>query len=347
MILGSSMDLEKSKIAVYAITKKGAKIGKKIKEEISCDLFLPERIAEMYSAKSFKRLSDLISDTFRKYDAHIFIMASGIVVRTIARHIGSKYEDPLVCIISQDGRYCISLLCGHRGANELARKISELIGAEPVITTGTEISGIPSIELIAEKEGMRIENREALKKVCLAIIEGEEIQVFDPEKRLPEEIPGKRINVEEEWKEEIPGIWVSWKHTKISEKKLILRPRCLIVGIGLNRGTDPEEVWSLIKEVFEENRLSLRSIKAIATVEEKKEERAVHEVAKKIDVPVFFLPSEKLKNIHVKTPSFFSKKYTGIESVCEASAIAAAKNGRLIVPKKKGKNVTVAVSLEY
>ena len=52
--------------------------------------------------------------------AIVGIMASGIMVRAIAPHVASKYEDPAVIVVDDAGRYVISLLVGARGRRQPA-----------------------------------------------------------------------------------------------------------------------------------------------------------------------------------------------------------------------------------
>jgi cobalamin biosynthesis protein CbiG len=84
-------------------------------------------------------LPALVAEAFGEYEGLVFVMASGIVVRMIAPHVRSKYEDPAVVVLDDARRYAISLLSGHEGgANRLAYRVAAATGAEPVITTGTE-----------------------------------------------------------------------------------------------------------------------------------------------------------------------------------------------------------------
>ena len=72
---------------------------------------------------------------------HPFFSATGIAVRTIAPFVVSKKTDPAVVVIDEQGSYAISLLSGHLGgANELTEFAAESIGAQPVITTGTDVN---------------------------------------------------------------------------------------------------------------------------------------------------------------------------------------------------------------
>lgn len=84
-------------------------------------------------------LAELVGSLWSTHAALVFVMASGIAVRSIAPWVASKYEDPAAVVLDDAGRFAISLLAGHEGgANALAEDIAELTGAVPVITTGTE-----------------------------------------------------------------------------------------------------------------------------------------------------------------------------------------------------------------
>ncbi len=56
-------------------------------------------------------------------------------------------SDPAVVVMDEGGRFAISLLSGHLGgANKLAQTVAKLIGATPVITTATDVQGLPAID---------------------------------------------------------------------------------------------------------------------------------------------------------------------------------------------------------
>ena len=94
-------------------------------------------------------------------------MATGIVVRVIAPYIKNKYTDPAVVVVDENERFAISLLSGHEGgANNLAIRVANSLGAEPVITTASE-----SRRNIVIGIGCRrgIEKKEILKAVRCAL----------------------------------------------------------------------------------------------------------------------------------------------------------------------------------
>ncbi len=80
-----------------------------------------------------------IKKIFDEYDGLIFIAALGIVVRLVSPFVKNKIGDPAVICVDTAGRSAISVLSGHEGeANNLAYLTAGYLGAQPVITTGTE-----------------------------------------------------------------------------------------------------------------------------------------------------------------------------------------------------------------
>lgn len=76
---------------------------------------------------------------YRQHSAWILIMACGIAVRFVEGMIGDKREDPAVVVVDESCRYAIALLGGHEGgANDLVVRVSNCLGAMPVVTTATE-----------------------------------------------------------------------------------------------------------------------------------------------------------------------------------------------------------------
>ncbi len=51
-----------------------------------------------------KKLSDFVGEIFSKFDYIVFIMATGIVVRSIAPYIISKFSDPAILVMDEKGK---------------------------------------------------------------------------------------------------------------------------------------------------------------------------------------------------------------------------------------------------
>ena len=341
--------------AVYALTPQGARLGKHLSDRLQADLFLPAHLAGTFGAIPFDRLTDSVAANFTCFPRQIYIAAAGIVVRMISPYLDSKERDPAVVVLDQEGKYVISLLSGHLGgANELAGEVALLTGGQAVITTATDTMGLPAFDVMARDRDLAIANIDAVKSVHMAILKGEYLRIFDSEDRLGlkdtnrHDFPVRWIVEEEEWIGGEPGVWVTWKN-KIpvnQEGLFVLHPRCLVAGIGCNKGTECREIMELIKTTLTEHNLACKSLKCLATIEAKKDEKGLLEAGKQLEMPLVFVQASELDSIEVPNPSGVVKKHMGVPSVCEASALLTSGKNRLLVPKTKSLNATIAVAME-
>jgi cobalt-precorrin 5A hydrolase len=129
-------------IALIAASEPGARLARGLRERFA----EPDRVSLWASRPYLPGLEvyegGLVELTGRLWPTHaaiVGVMASGIVVRAIAPHVDSKYEDPAVVVVDDAGRYAISLLSGHEGgANRLAEQIAAETQGQAVVTTGSE-----------------------------------------------------------------------------------------------------------------------------------------------------------------------------------------------------------------
>jgi len=344
------------KTAIYALTPQGAVLGRQMAEPLDADLFLPASIADAYDGSiAFDRLLAVVAKGFFLYPRQIFVTAAGIAVRAIAPHLKRKDRDPAVIVLDQKGEYVVSLLSGHLGgANELARQVARLTGGQAVITTATDTAGVPAIDLLAKERNLSIANLKAVKFINMALLEGKPIQVFDPEDRLGLKHPERAmfamawIGDQDQWITGHPGVWVTWKSHKADTEinRLILHPKCLVAGVGCNRGTTAREILHLIKNTFQDQGLSLGSLQCLTTIEAKRDEQGLLDAAEELDVVLMFFGKSDLESVKTPHPSSVVKKYMGVSSVCEATALLKSGKGKLLVPKTKSQNATLAVALE-
>ena len=344
---------QNDKIALWAITPKGALLARKIAESLpdarlhlSADLGIFD-----IPASCFERLSDAIVSDFHAYTGHVFIMSTGIVVRLIASCIQNKTTDPAVVVVDETGRHAVSLLSGHLGgANSLAIKVAGLTGAEPVITTATDVNQVPAIDLLAKQHNLFIENPEAIKNINMAFITGKKFYLHDPYKLLRDSLGSSNIltdfkKTQITGNEDMPGVFIDDTLTDLSKKMLILRPGSLVAGIGCNRNTTMKEIKEFFEKVLEESKLAIYSVIRIATINLKADELGLIALAKELNLPISFYNKDELNRADgIKSPSDMVEKHTGAKSVCEAAAILASKNGKLIVTKHSTRNVTVAIA---
>lgn len=127
-------------IAVIFVAEEGAQLAARIASALPEASLWAAREDLHADARVYEgTLNEHMGALWADHAAIVAVMATGIVVRSIAPWVASKYDDPAVVALDDAGRFAISLLSGHEGgANDLAEQLAELTGAVPVVTTGTE-----------------------------------------------------------------------------------------------------------------------------------------------------------------------------------------------------------------
>lgn len=334
--------------AIYALSAPGLELALRLAPELGAQVFAPARFAAG-AATPFESLSELMERTFAAFARHVFVGAAGIAVRAIAPHLQGKGVDPAVAVLDQAGRFAVSLVSGHMGgANELARELAALTGAQAVITTGTDVSGLPGVDELAARAGMSVENLQAVKAVSAALIEGRPVQVHDPEERLlgGEGAGGLLVPTRPEaWDPDAPGVWCHWRAGGAFPRTFRAYPRCLCLGLGSRKGTPAREIRAHVATVFAQSGLDLRSIGRVGTAEIKRADSGMCETLEGLGAEVVFFTADELAAVAAAGQSETVRRRVGTGSVCEAAALLLAQNGELVVPKAKGERVTCAVAL--
>lgn len=351
------------KVALISFTREGAFLCRKVAEGLmaaghECSAYGKELFAEEAAILPQRdSLDKWTADAFAHCDALIFVGASGIAVRAIAPYVKDKTEDPAVAVVDEKGKYAVSLLSGHLGgANDLVRSIAEITGAEPVITTATDVNGRFAVDEWAKRNHLQIGDRQLAKEISAAILNGEVVGVScsDPiEGQLPELLCyATEDRHQREGKstvcEDTPSIGFRisiFEGDGPFEKTLHLIPRTVTVGIGCRKGVSAEAVEELLDEVLKEQKLSAKAIERICSIDLKSEEPALKQLADKLGVPLQFFSAEELENLPGGfTASSFVNQITGVDNVCERAAVLGS-GGDLIVKKQARNGVTAAVAV--
>lgn len=337
----------RNKLAVWALTPGGAALAFRVKRAWkNADLFFPHRLEEGAETFRFASFSGKFAQVFTQYQGHYCIMATGIAVRALNGLLRDKAADPAVAAGDEAGRFVISLVSGHLGgANALTRELADLLGAEPVITTATDVNQVPAIDLIAKNQGLFMENPKAVRHVGMAFIKGQALPLHDPGNRVRPLLPPWLVAGETVFDPDKTGVYVDWRIQDLPGRVLVLRPPCLVAGIGCHRGVPRSDLEAFVREVFEKNRLSIHSLAGFVTVDRKADEPGLVELAAGLGVPLKCYGADELKTAAgVPNPSDLVNKHIGMKSVCEAAVILAASRDRLVLPKQTGKTMTLAVA---
>lgn len=174
------------KIAIFALTQAGSEIAAKLAEKIPGSMvIIPEKLRGAIEVKDSMQFfakgtfSQVLTEKWNKYSGHIFVMATGIVVRQIAKLLYDKTRDPAVVVCDEKGEYVISLLSGHiGGANRLAQFAAEILDGNAVITTATDVQGLMAFDEMAAVYGWGIANPAEIKVLNTMLLEGRKIAVF-------------------------------------------------------------------------------------------------------------------------------------------------------------------------
>lgn len=338
-------------IRVVALTPAGARVAERLCREMTdASCWLPAS-RPVPGAQTFDSLAAVFAEAFAQGISLVCIMAAGIVVRQVAPFLQGKDRDPAVVVVDEAGRFAVSLLSGHLGgANHLARRVAEILGGAPVITTATDVQGLPALDLLASEAGLVIENLSEVKEVSMALLSGQTVRLVDAEDVLAASLLQypDLFQREDDLEKALvadrgPAVYVGFHDRSWPPGWLRLRPRTLIAGVGCHKGTPAREILDFIGETFRQAGLSLLSLKALATIAAKKDEPGLKEAARRLNVELLWFTAEELAKVPVPHPSAQAVRHVGARSVSEAAALKATQ-GELLVPKQKSANVTVAVA---
>lgn len=349
------MNIE-SNIAFVSVTENGMNLALHISELLGeGHIYITEKLyKEKSNSDEIKliegKLSNFTSKLFNEYEVIVFIMATGIVVRSIAGHIKNKFEDPAIIVIDEQGKNVISLLSGHiGGANEITNYISKLINANPVITTATDVNDKSSLDMIAKKLNAYIDNfRENVKEVNYLLVSGKSIGIYiDGDYQVDTRgfITIKNINEFHRLNKLDKIIYITnKKDTEIKSEKIIkVIPRDIVIGMGCRRDTSFKEIINALEDLIDKYDIDKKSINKIGSIEVKSDEKGIIELARNLQVPFETIKIEDIKKIEDKfEKSEFVKKSIGVYSVSEPVAYILS-NKNLIVKKHKYKGITFSI----
>ena len=334
------------KIAIISVSKKGRKLAFDLKDKLDLDSTIIK--CDLYH-KNVKKCFPIL---FYEYDAIIAVMASGILIRSIAPLVESKVTDPAVINIDDNGKFVISALSGHLGgANELAGKVAGLIDATPVITTSTDVNKKLGIDVLAKDLYLSIDNTKEILHFNKAILEGREISLtvnpdmnfdylFDYLNNVTLEID---VSIEYS-----PKVNTDEIHVSFDDHEMTLKERKIVVGIGCRRGKECRFIYDGLKKSLDDLKILHSRVNLLASAEIKKDEKGILELSKKLNIPVEFVEIDKLKlfeSSDVSKSEFVYSKF-GIYGVCEPSAlIMAGFDSELIYKKTSYEGVTIAVAI--
>ena len=344
-------------IAVIAVSPQGITIAEQLKAEWQEQLTIFST-HQHSSVESIRNIKEHVDAHFGDYSAWVFIGAMGICIRTIAEHVQHKYHDPAVINIDSTGRFVVSVLSGHvGGANELTEHIASLLGAQAVVSTQTDNTGLWALDLFSRKYGWaQVNNMGGLNKPIALYTNGKPTALL--------------LEVRDKFTLELEHVDIYYKREDLDESKyeliLVVSPRVyetskpciqyipksLALGLGCRYQCAPKDIPEYIGNEIRRLGYYSEAIKRIGTIDLKKDEPLLKEMLQLLSIEeADIYTSEDLAPVEIKNPSDYVFKVTGVYGVAESASRLSARMGSIVIEKQKGmlhdgNDFTFAVSID-
>ena len=373
------------KLAIISFTENGIKLSQTVAKRLSGRKVTIYTKCSRYTAEDLKvqRVKESLqvwtAQRMAEGDALLFIGACGIAVRAIAPNLTDKLHDVPVLVMDEEGRYVIPILSGHvGGANELARELSDLIDARPVITTATDVQKKFAVDLFAKRNHLEIMNKDGIAKVSTKALAGEQLTIAVRAQNIECYHPKFCEVCEEDFTEaENPLLREASMHkhdwkvcgvepplrlvpyvedqpvdvvvSEMPDNKnalIWLRPRRYVVGMGCRKNKDPEELLDFYMKTLEKAMVEPGEVYALASIDKKKDEPGLLASSERMRIPFFTYTAEELNRVGACVHSSeFVKAQVGVDNVCERAALAGCgANGTLIYEKQAFDGMTIAIA---
>jgi cobalt-precorrin 5A hydrolase len=366
------------RIAIVSVTKQGDGLAERLRGPLQAEVFSKNNINNMNTlnpsdtsdSTNHFDIKALTKSLMESYQGIIFIASTGIAVRAIAPFLKGKEIDPAVLVVDSTGKFVISLLSGHLGgANELTIKAAELLKAQPVITTASDNMGFTAPDIVARDNGLVIEDMKKAKELAALMVAGKSAAFIDEEKLIS--LPRGYIDAEH-LEEAEAVLWVTNRLSVEADKPMIekisapvteggalvfeardsriktgkpvlrLLRKNIILGIGCRKDYEPERMRENLLRTLKEHNIDYRSVGIIATVEVKKDEAAIKDLAAFLKCELKIFSIEDIKKVqHSYEGSDFVEKTIGIRAVCEPCVELAG--GELLTGKISCDGMTLCI----
>lgn len=305
--------------------------------------FLTERYARTVDPSlAGTQLARFAQQAMVDCDLIVFVGAAGIAVRAVAPYLAGKAFDPAVLVIDEAGRFVIPILSGHLGgANALAQRLADGLGAQAVITTATDGRAAFAVDSWAAAHGCAVVDPQNIKHVSGALLRGEPVGLrsdFLVEGRLPAQVtldgtPDSGFVIGFDTKA------APFAHT------LHLVPRVVYLGLGCRKGTDAQTIEATAQAALDSAGVPWEAVRGVASIDVKQNEPGLLRFCELHGLTLTVFSAETLKEVSGDfTPSDFVARTVGVDNVCERAAVCAAAGGALLCRKTAQNGVTAALA---
>jgi len=291
---------------------------------------------------------EILLKKWPEIDLIIFIGSIAASIRIINSFLTTKDQDPGVIVIDNKCSKIVPLIGLHQSNTQnIAFQIANLLGGEIIETNNSNDQSFLNLDAFGNQWGWKRSGKiKDWSKLVIKQAKNEEIfcKQLTGNSLWKNSESGEIINQINEKEIEKPD---STFYVSIFEKhETTWHPPVLWIGIGCERNTSKELIANSLNNLLESRNLSKYSIAGLATVDIKKDEKGILELAEEENLPVKFFSKEDLSKIIVPNPSNVVEKEIGTPSVAEASCLlAAGKESKLLEEKRIFKNQSGAVTI--
>jgi cobalt-precorrin 5A hydrolase len=362
---------ERKPYAMYVITRHGGGIAKRLLEALpEADVYVSDKVKATAPESGLRLplpMGPLLSDTFTAYDCHVFIISVGAVVRMIAPLLRDKKVDPAIVCVDDTARFSICVLSGHVGrGNAFTERVAAILGAQAVVTTASDALGTLTVDILGRELGWTLDDPDRnVTRGCAAVVNSEPV-VFVQEAGEPNFWPEdkplpKNVRYVASLADIDPAAYsilliasdrdLARAHPAHFANAVIYRPKSLVLGVGCDRGTPTELVERGVLSILAEQGLSHKCVKAIATIDVKRDEPALIALCRRFGCELLCYPAAELDRVRgIENPSATVLRHVGSRGVSEPACLLAAGAERLLCPKRvytedgAGRSMTLAVA---
>jgi precorrin-4 C11-methyltransferase len=347
--------------AILASTDRGVLLADRLCQELEGSVVFSTRPGGAPTVQLIASISDFLSTSFADYEAFIFVGALGICVRSIASYVQDKATDPAIINLDDHGQFVQPVLSGHLGgANELARRLARVLGAQAIITTASDLQNIWALDTLAAQFGWQAVPSQPLNQLISLFVNNAKtallLDVQDEGTRWLEKTRPPFVDVfynrdEIAWDQYQLALAVTYRPLVAPVPMLTFYAPVLHLGLGCSRDIEADLLEASVRTQLAEHGLAIEAVKSIDSIDIKHDEVAFLALAERLGVPLLTYPADALNTQTTPNPSDVVLSKLGVPSVGEAAAQLASGNGNLLLEKQKvtvasGKKHTLAVALD-
>lgn len=124
-----------------------------------------------------------------------------------------------------------------------------------------------------------------------------------------------------------------------------------VVGLGCQRGCPASTLRALLDQALQAHRIELQTVKALASIDLKRDEPGLQELAAQLALPLLYFSSEELASYQERLShrSEIAYERTGCYGVAESAALALAEQliqapAKLLISRQKYAQATFALA---